>query len=375
MAAPTQNGTLIIPDITGYTEFLSQVELVHGQHIIAELLELIIEGNQLDLGLSEIEGDAILFFKMGAPIPLIELESQVKRWLSDFHRKLAHVKQNIFCNCGACQNLGALSLKFVVHYGEIGNFPIGGHNKLIGKDVVLAHRLLKNSLDMREYFLLTEEAFQAALGADSGQVAGQTADYLSLEDQYPVFGAVSSRVLNLAPLLEDIREMPVELIEIPQGDDYLVGEVLFTGSMERTVWAITDLDATAQWAEGVQRMIYDRTQPMGNGHQHICVMNGKNIETTVDKVAQIGDKFVISFRIKPPLPILKGLFRTLLVKKEGQEVRVQFYMYYSRKPLVGWLFDWWMAPRLRRDMITSLDNLQRLVTSARTAEPPASSVA
>jgi hypothetical protein len=375
MAFSTQNGTLIIPDITGYTEFLAQVDLVHGQHIIAELLELLMEGNQLQLELSEIEGDAILFYKMGAPISLTELESQVKRWFTDFHRKLARMRQDIFCNCGACANLGALSLKFVVHYGEIGNFPIGGRNKLIGKDVVLAHRLLKNSLDLREYFLLTEEAFQASHGLEPDKGTEHQEEYLPLEDQYPVFGAVSSRYLNLAPFLESLAKLPMELNEMPKTDSYLFGEINFSGSMERTVWALTDLDATAQWTEGVQRMIYDRTQPMGKGHHHICVINGKNNEVTVDTIAQTGDKFVISFRIKPPILILKNLYRTMRVKKEGQNVRVEFFMYYSRRPLVGRLFDWVIAPQLQRDMLASLDNLQRLVVSAQETKPTSSSVA
>lgn len=375
MASSNQNGTLIIPDITGYTEFLAQVELVHGQHIIAELLELLIEGNQLQFELSEIEGDAILFYKMGAPLSLTELESQVNRWFTDFHRRLAQMRQNIFCKCGACVHLGRLSLKFVVHYGVIGNFPIGGRNKLIGKDVVLVHRLLKNSLDLREYFLLTEEAFQASNELEPDNGAEHPVEYLRLEDQYPVFGAVPTRYMNLAPLLEGIRKLPVEWNEIPKGDSFLFGEVTFSGSMERTVWALTDMEATAQWTEGAQRVIYDPTQPMGKGHHHVCVINGQNIEQTVDTIAQTGDKFVISFRIKPPVPILKSFYRTMRVKKEGQNVRVEFFMYYTRRPLVGRLFDWFIAPQLQKDLLTSLGNLQRLVVSAQETEPPSSSVA
>ncbi len=34
-----KSATILIPDISGYTEFLSKTELVHSSHIINELLE------------------------------------------------------------------------------------------------------------------------------------------------------------------------------------------------------------------------------------------------------------------------------------------------------------------------------------------------
>jgi len=56
----TDYATILIPDISGYTEFLSKTELDHSSHIINELLELLVESNQADFRLSEIEGDALL---------------------------------------------------------------------------------------------------------------------------------------------------------------------------------------------------------------------------------------------------------------------------------------------------------------------------
>ena len=50
---------LFVPDITGFTKFVNNTEIDHSQHIISELLENIIDSNQLDLEVSEIEGDAV----------------------------------------------------------------------------------------------------------------------------------------------------------------------------------------------------------------------------------------------------------------------------------------------------------------------------
>ena len=40
-----ESALIFIPDISGYTEFLTTTEIKHSKHIISELLEIIIAGN------------------------------------------------------------------------------------------------------------------------------------------------------------------------------------------------------------------------------------------------------------------------------------------------------------------------------------------
>ena len=42
---------------------MNETDVIHSQHIIEELLEILIDANEMNLQLSEIEGDAILFYK------------------------------------------------------------------------------------------------------------------------------------------------------------------------------------------------------------------------------------------------------------------------------------------------------------------------
>ena len=58
-------GLLFIPDISGFTRFINETEIEHSRLIIQELLELLINANEMGLEISEIEGDAILFYKNG----------------------------------------------------------------------------------------------------------------------------------------------------------------------------------------------------------------------------------------------------------------------------------------------------------------------
>jgi len=83
---------LYIPDITGFTEFVNTTEIQHGQHIISELLEIIIDSNQLGLKVSEVEGDAVLFYahqKIPTPEELFE---QTKTLFINFHNHLKKIR-------------------------------------------------------------------------------------------------------------------------------------------------------------------------------------------------------------------------------------------------------------------------------------------
>ena len=63
----TKPALLFVPDISGFTQFVQTTEITHSRHIIEELLEKLIEANDLGLQVSEVEGDAILFYRFGHP--------------------------------------------------------------------------------------------------------------------------------------------------------------------------------------------------------------------------------------------------------------------------------------------------------------------
>ena len=153
-------GLLFIPDISGFTRFVAETEINHSQLIIKELLELLINANQIGLEISEIEGDAILFYKFGEPPQLEELYKQVEKMFCLFHKNLAAYEQRRYCQCQACTLASGLSLKVITHYGEFTGYNIKNFSKLIGKDVIVAHQLLKNDIKEHEYWLITKDLLQ-----------------------------------------------------------------------------------------------------------------------------------------------------------------------------------------------------------------------
>jgi len=148
-------GLIFIPDISGFTNFVNSVEIDHSQHIIHELLEVILDANQMDLEISEIEGDAILFYKFGASPDLSLAYEQVEKMFLSFHKHLEWYESNRTCHCNACISVIDLTLKVITHYGEFKEYKIRNFRKLIGMGIIIAHQLLKNDISNHEYWLIT----------------------------------------------------------------------------------------------------------------------------------------------------------------------------------------------------------------------------
>ena len=151
-----QQAFLYMPDISGFTKFINETEIEHSAHIIQELLEIIIDSNQLGLQLMEIEGDAVFFFRFGKMPSMKEIVEQSKNIFTNFHQHLMKYDTHRICQCGACRTASELTLKFVVHYGNVSSINVGSNFKLIGKEVIVLHRLMKNKVPFDEYVLLTE---------------------------------------------------------------------------------------------------------------------------------------------------------------------------------------------------------------------------
>src|SRR5205814_9640166 len=116
--------------------------------------------NESWLEISEIEGDAILLYKFGKPLELEALYRQVERMFCAFHKHLMSYDHRKICQCKACVSAINLSLKVITHCGEFASYNVKQFNKLIGKDVIVAHQLLKNNIDQHEYWLVTKDVLR-----------------------------------------------------------------------------------------------------------------------------------------------------------------------------------------------------------------------
>ena len=152
-----QEGALVLADISGYSKFVAQTEVDHSWSILHELLDTMVRSVEGRMDVSQVEGDAILFI---SGLSTIDVITALEGTFVSFHRRLRDMQAVTTCPCSACANIGVLKLKFVVHHGRFSRQRLGNVEQLHGTDVIVAHRLLKNSVPSKEYLLVTDAVLE-----------------------------------------------------------------------------------------------------------------------------------------------------------------------------------------------------------------------
>jgi len=155
----TRHGCLVIADIGGYTRYLSGVELEHSTDILADLLQTVVDAFEPNFRIAKIEGDAVFAYDEGDADGAVTVDALTGAYTA-FMRRRRTVTQLTTCPCDACRSISDLGLKMVAHRGEFATHEVAGATELVGRDVILVHRLLKNDVTGRtgigDYALYTD---------------------------------------------------------------------------------------------------------------------------------------------------------------------------------------------------------------------------
>ncbi len=160
---------MVIADVSGYTRYLLDTELEHSQDVLADLMETVVSRLGSVLTINRLEGDAAFAYTLDSEIEPSMLLDTIEQTYFGFRSRLRDINQATTCECNACRLIPSLDLKFVSHSGRFVLNTVAGRQELTGTDVVIVHRLLKNSvreeLGLSAYSLLTE-ACVTELGLD-----------------------------------------------------------------------------------------------------------------------------------------------------------------------------------------------------------------
>ncbi len=195
--------TLIcIPDISGFTKFMSSTDIELSSQVIPSLLNKVIYSNVIGMKVSEIEGDAILFYKTGSLPTFKDLVEQCRLFYVEFYRQLKKLSKEFEEEAKGIVIPDVLGLKMVIHYGaKISAVPIGKNIKLMGEDVIIAHRLLKNKVPFEEYILLSESILEQYRD-EVIECSFGWGDLREMDTSYKHIGDVSYSYIDLKPLME-----------------------------------------------------------------------------------------------------------------------------------------------------------------------------
>jgi uncharacterized protein YndB with AHSA1/START domain len=166
MLSAAQPTCFLIADISGYTGYLADVELDHAQDILADLIGAVVTALRPNFRLAKLEGDAAFTFMTAEKVDGSMLLDTIERCYFGFRRRRRDVRQATSCECNACAQIPDLDLKFVVHHGAAILQKVAGRQELLGSDVIVVHRLLRNEvagrLGMGAYALITQQCIDVS---------------------------------------------------------------------------------------------------------------------------------------------------------------------------------------------------------------------
>jgi hypothetical protein len=158
-------GFFIITDISGYTEYLTGSELDHANEILQSLFDAQLKALQHPFIISGFRGDAIFMY-----VPetnFVQSQSFIEaleNFYIVFEETLQRMQYNTTCTCRACKNMSMLDLKMCIHYGEYLIQKLGDREELLGADVIVPHRMLKNHVieetGIKSYAIFSDVAAQ-----------------------------------------------------------------------------------------------------------------------------------------------------------------------------------------------------------------------
>src|SRR5438552_1981185 len=100
MTTHTEDGVLVLADISGFTAFITATELEHGPAIIAELLEQVIGRLSPTLEIQEVEGDAVFALASDpAVVPPTKLLDVLDDAFAAFRARRSELAADESCSC------------------------------------------------------------------------------------------------------------------------------------------------------------------------------------------------------------------------------------------------------------------------------------
>ena len=343
-------GLIFIPDISGFTRFVNEVEIDHSRHIIQELLEVIINSNKIGLEISEIEGDAILFYKYGDSPDLKDVYEQVEKMFREFHKHLLAYDHRRFCQCKACVGAIDLTLKVITHYGEFTGYNVKNFSKLIGKDIIVAHQLLKNDIDQHEYWLVTDGLAgdkiskelsgdlnwnKSAKQTETGTIPFQYTQLGHLKNDLPTDPPLQLEIKNKVKVLSFYKEYDADIISLLHG--------------------VVDFHTRKMWQDGVKEVedvTYSDLPRLGTSHR--CILDKGQQIMYSSSYSFTPEKIVYSETDEKKTGSIYSTFQKITENRTGLTVEI----YLKKNPVLLSLFKIFQKKKMERSFQRSLENLQ-----------------
>jgi uncharacterized protein YndB with AHSA1/START domain len=247
MLSVAEPSCFLIADISGYTSYLAGVELDHAQDILADLISTVVTALRPNFRLAKLEGDAAFTYAPAEKVDGTLLLDTIERCYFGFRRRRRDVRQATSCECNACMRIPDLNLKFVVHHGKAIRQKMAGREELMGADVIVVHRLLKNDVVEKTgtaaYALISQQCIDA-MDIDPAAQAMQP-----ITETYEVIGEVKAWIHDLEKRWQEEESRKRVLVT---AEEAILTVSVPTSAPPQVVWEFaTEPGRRRTWQAGV----------------------------------------------------------------------------------------------------------------------------
>ena len=93
MLPKAESACFVIADISGYTHFVSGVELDHAQDIIADIMDTLVRALRPPFRLAKFEGDAAFVYALADKVDGSLMQDSIEQAYFAFRKRLRSIKQ------------------------------------------------------------------------------------------------------------------------------------------------------------------------------------------------------------------------------------------------------------------------------------------
>jgi len=239
-------------------------------------------------------------------------------------------------------------------------FRSKNQKQLFGKDVIIIHRLLKNTVDANEYVLLTD-----SLTDDPG--SHHTHDWYERREGSDTYdtGKVIYDYAMLGPLRKTIPDPVFPHSEMAAKTDVsFIEQGMIDADIEKVFSAIFDLDQRSAWMDGVKSVElqgHDKINRIGTGHR--CIVSPKNNPVIItESVKREKERMELVEMNKNGM----GGCRFKLEKKGSGKTQLIIEVIVNKNPFVKLMFGLMMKNKFRKSIQQTMANLKNYCSTPAT---------
>jgi hypothetical protein len=159
----------------------------------------------------------------------------------------------------------------VSHYGKTVERNIANYKQLMGADVTLVHKLLKNNIDESEYFLWSDGVL-----SDESNGSEQWKTIHTGSMHYDGIGNVSYNYISLKTLKDKVPAIAprkeIELVKNP-----ITFSLTINANYIKVYETLSDSSQKSKWLRGVSSIKFNEERVHRIGSSHECIIPAGNI--------------------------------------------------------------------------------------------------